>query len=202
MARLAAAASDLGEPHIALTIAKAAAEQGIILPFAYFPAPALVPDGLKVSRALALAIARRESEFDPAARSHANARGLMQLLPETGARMARELGLEFSEGRLIEDPALNVVLGAAYLARMVEEFGPSVALIASGYNAGPNRPRRWIEEYGDPRKPQTDVVDWVEMIPFAETRTYVMRVAEALVIYRARLRGESGAIRLIEELKG
>lgn len=202
LAQLAAAALDMGEPHLALTVAKLAAEQGIILPFAYFPAPALVPDGLAVSRALALAIARRESEFDPAAHSHADARGLMQLLPETGARMARELGLEFAERRLTEDPAFNVALGTAYLAKMVEEFGPSIALIASGYNAGPNRPRRWIEELGDPRAAQTDIVDWVELIPFAETRTYVMRVAEAVVIYRARLRGASGAIRLIEELKG
>lgn len=202
LAQLASAALDMDEPHIALVIAKAAAERGVILPFAYFPAPAIVPEGLDVSRALALAIARRESEFDPAARSHADARGLMQLLPETGARMARELGLDFAERRLTEDPGFNVVLGAAYLGRMVAEFGPSIALVASGYNAGPNRPRRWIEEYGDPRATQTDVVDWVEMIPFAETRTYVMRVAEALVIYRARLRGTGGEIRLVEELKG
>ena len=91
---------------------------------------------------------------------------------------------------------------AAYLAEMAEEFGPSVALIASGYNAGPGRPRRWMDEFGDPRSPEVDVVDWVETIPFAETRTYVMRVAEGVVIYRAKLKGEAGPVRIIDELKG
>lgn len=202
LAHLARMALDLDEPHIALAIAKHAAGRGIILPAAYFPVPRFVPDGLRVTRALALAVTRRESEFNPAARSHADARGLMQLLPATGALVARDLALDYAAGRLISDPGLNVTLGAAYLARMVEEFGPSVALIASGYNAGPNRPRRWLTDFGDPRSRDVDVVDWVEMIPFAETRSYVMRVAEALVIYRAILKGKAGPIRLTAELKG
>ena len=93
-------------------------------------------------------------------------------------------------------------MGAAYLKRLVEEFGPSIALIASGYNAGPGRPRNWIEQFGDPRRADVDVVDWVEMIPFAETRTYVMRVAESVVIYRAKLKGAVGPVDLTGELKG
>jgi soluble lytic murein transglycosylase len=93
-------------------------------------------------------------------------------------------------------------MGAAYLAEMAEEFGPSIALIAAGYNAGPGRPRRWITEFGDPRRADVDVVDWVETIPFAETRTYVMRVAEGVVIYRAKLKGEVGPVRISEELRG
>jgi soluble lytic murein transglycosylase len=105
-------------------------------------------------------------------------------------------------GRLTSDPAYNVTLGAAYLRKMMDEFGPSVALIASGYNAGPGRPRDWINAYGDPRLPSVDVVDWVESIPFAETRTYVMRVAEGVVIYRAKLKGEAGPVRILEELTG
>lgn len=162
----------------------------------------MVPDGLSVSRALALAISRRESEFDPAARSHADARGLMQVLPSTAKLVAKELALEFEASKLIADPAYNVTIGSAYLARMVKEFGPSIALIASGYNAGPNRPKRWIEEFGDPRQDSVDVVDWVETIPFAETRTYVMRVAEGVVIYRAKLKGQVGPVRITAELKG
>lgn len=202
-ASLAALMLTVGEPHIAVLLGKQAAERGIILPEAYFPLPAMVPEqGLGVSRALALAIARRESEFDPAARSSAGARGLMQLMPETAERMARDLGLPFAVGRLTGDPGYNAQLGTAYLAKLVDEFGPSIALVASGYNAGPGRPRRWIDEFGDPRAPDVDVIDWVETIPFEETRVYVMRVAESLVIYRARLRGSPGPITLTAELKG
>jgi soluble lytic murein transglycosylase len=192
----------VGEPHIALLIAKQAAERGQILPRAYFPVPDLVPDGLAVSRALALSIARRESEFDPAAQSSAGARGLMQLMPETGKHMADQLGLDFAIAKLTRDPAFNTKLGSAYLAGLIDEFGPSVALVASGYNAGPSRPRRWMTEFGDPRRKDVDVVDWVETIPFTETRTYVMRVAESLVIYRAKLKGQAGPVRIMEELKG
>jgi soluble lytic murein transglycosylase len=202
LSQMADMALDWGEPHLALLIAKAAAERGLILPIAYYPVPDFVPDGLKVSRALALSIARRESEFDPAARSSADARGLMQVLPGTAKLMAEKLDKEFDPGKLISDPAYNVAMGAAYLAEMAEEFGPSIALIASGYNAGPGRPRRWITEFGDPRLAEVDVVDWVETIPFDETRTYVMRVAEGVVIYRAKLKGAVGPVRITDELKG
>ncbi|NPD16572.1 lytic transglycosylase domain-containing protein [Xinfangfangia sp. D13-10-4-6] len=201
IAQLAEMALEMNQPHIALVLAKQAAERGAILPRTYYPVPDLVPEGLHVSRALALAIARRESEFEPMARSGANARGLMQVLPETAERMAKGLGLEYSLSKLY-DPGFNTQVGSAYLAKMVEEFGPSIALIASGYNAGPGRPRRWINELGDPRLPGVDVVDWVEMIPIGETRTYVMRVVEGVVIYRAKLRGSSGPVRVTAELKG
>lgn len=190
----------LDEPHIALAIAKQAAEQGWIMPRSYYPVSDMVPDSLAVSRAFALAISRRESEFDPEAQSSAGARGLMQLMPETAARVAKDLGLDHSTAMLTTDPAHNARLGAAYLARLIEEFGPSVALVASGYNAGPGRPRRWITEFGDPR--QSDPVDWVETIPFTETRTYVMRVTESLVIYRQRLKGQAGPVRITAELTG
>lgn len=202
LAQLADMALSLDEPHIAVLIGKAAAERGLILPSAYYPVPAFVPDGLKVSRALALAIARRESEFDPTARSSADARGLMQVLPGTAKQMAGKLGKPFDAGKLTSDPAYNVAMGAAYLAEMAEEFGTSIALIASGYNAGPGRPRRWIGEFGDPRRADVDIVDWVETIPFTETRTYVMRVVEGVVIYRAKLKGATGPVRITAELKG
>ena len=195
-------ALEINQPHIAVLVGKAAAERGIILTRAYYPVPAMVPDGLAVSRALALAIARRESEFDPKAQSHAGARGLMQLMPETAERMSSALGLPYSLASLTADPPYNVRVGSEYLAKMAENFGPSVALIASGYNAGPNRPKRWIAEFGDPRSADVDVVDWVETIPFGETRTYVMRVAEGVVIYRAKLRGSVGPVNIRAELTG
>ena len=202
LAQMAEMVLDWDDPHLAVLLGKAAAERGVILPRIYYPVPGIVPDGLKVSRALALSIARRESEFDPAARSTADARGLMQVLPGTAKLMAEKLGKPFEAGKLISDPAYNVTMGAAYLAEMAEEFGPSIALIAAGYNAGPGRPRRWMGEFGDPRRPDVDVVDWVETIPFAETRTYVMRVAEGVVIYRAKLKGAVGPVRITDELKG
>lgn len=192
----------VNEPHIAVLIAKQAAERGVILARAYFPVPDMVPDGLAVSRALALAIARRESEFDPGAQSRAGARGLMQVMPNTAKLLAPRLGLEFDVARLTRDPAYNAAMGSGYLRQLVDEFGPAVALIAAGYNAGPGRPRRWIGEFGDPRMAATDVVDWVETIPLAETRTYVMRVAEGLVIYRAKLKGVAGPVRISAELRG
>ncbi|MFZ1470101.1 MAG: lytic transglycosylase domain-containing protein [Paracoccaceae bacterium] len=202
LAQLADLALTMDEPHIAVLIGKAAAERGVIIPRAYYPVTDMVPEGLAVSRALALAISRRESEFDPAARSRADARGLMQLLPGTAKIVASELNLPFEPERLLTDPGYNAQLGAGYLAKMVGEFGPSIALVASGYNAGPGRPRRWIGEFGDPRMADTDIVDWVETIPFSETRTYVMRVVEGVVIYRARLRGSVGPVRISAELKG
>ncbi|EEW24111.1 Lytic transglycosylase catalytic [Rhodobacter ferrooxidans] len=202
LAQLADLALTIHEPHIALLIAKQAAERGVIIPRAYFPLTDLVPDGLAVSRALALAIARRESEFDPAARSKAGARGLMQVMPATAKLMAEKLGLPYAVGRLTSDPGYNAAMGAGYLKQLLDEFGPSVAMIAAGYNAGPGRPRRWIGEFGDPRRAEVDVVDWVETIPFAETRTYVMRVTEGLVIYRAKLKGVAGPVRISAELRG
>ncbi len=199
---LAAMSLKMGQYRSAVLIAKAAAERGVILPGAYFPVPDLVPDKLAVSRALALSIARRESEFDPEARSSAGAVGLMQLLPSTAQKVAKDQGLTYSASRLVTDPAYNATLGSAYLKEMLDEFGPSVALIASGYNAGPRRPRQWIAAFGDLRLPDVDPVDWVENIPFTETRTYVMRVAEGVVIYRAKLKGKAGPVNLTAELTG
>jgi len=192
----------LDEPHIAVLIAKQAAEDGVILPHAYFPVTDLVPDGLSVSRALALSIARRESEFDPVVVSPAGARGLMQVMPDTARMMADKIGAPYERGRLTSDPGYNARLGTAYLKHLVEEFGPSLALISAGYNAGPGRPRAWVKAFGDPRRADVDVVDWIETIPFTETRTYIMRVAESVVIYRAKLKGEAGPVRITEELKG
>lgn len=202
LAQMAAMAHDLGEPHLEVLIGKAAARRGLILDDAYFPVAELVPDNLAVSRAFALAIARRESEFHIEARSGANARGLMQLLPKTAKEMARKLKMEYQLGKLTEDPAYNVKLGSAYLAHLQKDFGTSIALLASGYNAGPSRARRWSKAHGDPRDPAVDVIDWVEMIPFEETRTYVMRVIEGVIIYRAKLRGTSRPVNVSAELRG
>jgi soluble lytic murein transglycosylase len=156
---------------------------------------------LPVDAALALAIARRESEFDPGAISPAGARGLMQVMPGTAQMVADRLGEEYRLARLTADPTFNARLGAAYLAELREEFGSATILVAAGYNAGPGRPREWVRTLGDPRAPGVDPVEWIEMVPFTETRNYIMRVMEALWIYRARLTGAPIPLTLTEELK-
>ncbi|MFD2172720.1 lytic transglycosylase domain-containing protein [Rhodobacter lacus] len=203
IAPLAKLAEDWGNPHLTLSLGKRATAAGTVLMRAYYPLPVLNPEGFEVPEELALSIARRESEFDPAVISHVGARGMMQLMPGTAKMMAAREGVAYDLARLTTDPSYNVRLGTAYLAQLEEEFGTSPVLIAAGYNAGPGRPRRWIAERGDPRRAAVDVVDWVEMIPFDETRNYVMRVAESLPVYRARLgRPDAGPVRFTAELRG
>jgi soluble lytic murein transglycosylase len=201
MGALADVALTRDEPHLALMIAKYAATQGIVLPRAYFPVVDLGVDPMPVPREWALAIARRESEFDPAVMSGAGARGLMQLMPGTAEIVSRNLGLSYSVRRLVTDPNYNAQLGTAYLADLRRRFGDNVILVAAGYNAGPGRPARWMQTYGDPRDGAVDPVDWIEHIPFRETRNYVMRVMESIPVYRARLAGEPVPLRIGEEMK-
>jgi soluble lytic murein transglycosylase len=200
--QLATLAFELEEPHIALMIAKRAADGGIVVPAAYYPVVDLGAANPIVPPELALSIARRESEFDPTVVSGVGARGLMQLMPGTAEEMAGDLGLPYSANRLTSDPAYNATLGVAYLAELIGTFGSNFVLVSAAYNAGPSRPIRWMEERGDPRSGQIDVVDWIEHIPFTETRNYVMRVMESLPVYRARLSGQTEPIRLSDELTG
>lgn len=202
IATLGDLATTLGEPHIALMIGKRAAQYGITVPRAYYPVVELGIDPLPVSGALALAIARRESEFDPGVSSGVGARGLMQLMPATAKEVAGQLDLPYSPRRLFSDPSYNARLGTAYLAGLERRFGKNPILVAAGYNAGPSRPLRWMNERGDPRDADVDVIDWIEHIPFDETRNYVMRVAESLPVYRARLSGQVEPFSFTAELKG
>lgn len=200
--RIAGLANEMNEAYVALALAKAAADKGVIWPSAYFPVVGMDRLELPVRTELALAIARRESEFNPIVVSHAGALGLMQVMPDTARMMADKTGLGYDRAKLTGDWQYNARLGAAYLDGLIEEFGPSPLLVATGYNAGPGRSRKWIAELGDPRADGVDPVDWIEHIPFRETQTYVMRVAESLPIYRARIGSQSGPVSFWEELKG
>ncbi len=200
--RLAGMALETDEAYVALALAKAAADKGAVWPAAYFPVVGFDALDLPVRTELVLSIARRESEFNPVVISSAGARGLMQVMPDTARMMAGKIGVAYDGGRLTTDWKYNARLGAAYLDGLVEEFGPSPLLVATGYNAGPGRSRKWIAELGDPRSDAVDPVDWIEHIPFRETQTYVMRVAESLPIYRARISGQAGPLRFWDELKG
>ena len=187
-ALLAQLAIELGRPDIALTIARRGVENGVTLFDAAFPVVDLGATG-SIERALALAVTRQESSFNAAAVSSSGALGLMQLLPGTARDVAGKIGVPFIQDRLTRDPAYNVQLGSQYLAEMLQKFGGSYELALAGYNAGPNRVARWLESIGDPRAGKIDMVDWIEMIPFSETRNYVQRIMEGVGVYRDRLNG-------------
>jgi soluble lytic murein transglycosylase len=187
-ALLAQLAVDLKRPDVALTIARRGAVNGVTLFDASFPVVDLGSTG-SIERALALALTRQESSFNAAAVSSSGALGLMQLLPGTARDVAGRVGVPFIQEKLTRDPAYNVQLGTKYLAEMLQKFGGSYELAAAGYNAGPNRVARWLETIGDPRAGKIDMVDWIEMIPFRETRDYVQRIMEGVTVYRDRLNG-------------
>ncbi|WP_299644222.1 lytic transglycosylase domain-containing protein [uncultured Ruegeria sp.] len=195
---------ELQQPHLAVMIAKRAATNGTVLPAAYYPVHPVADMRLPMAKEMTLAIARRESEFDPVVVSGAGARGLMQVMPATAKLVAGELGIlgGHQTGRLTTDWKYNAKLGANYLSGLAADFNGNVVMMAAGYNAGPRRPISWMERYGDPRAGEVDIVDWIETIPFSETRNYVMRVTESLPVYRARLGQAALPIPFSQELIG
>ncbi len=202
IAQLGAMFAAMDEPFLAVLIGKAAVERGIIIPAVAYPLHRMATLDLPVETELALSIARRESEFNATVGSPVGALGLMQLMPGTAEEVAGELGLPYSRAKLTADWAYNATLGTRYLANLEAMFGPSPVMIAAGYNAGPSRPRTWMAQRGDPRQGDVDVIDWIEHIPFTETRNYVMRVTETIPIYQARLSGVAGPIRFTALLNG
>jgi len=187
-ALLAQLAVELKRPDVGLTIARRATLNGVTLFDTAFPVVDLGATG-SIERALALAVTRQESAFNAAAVSSSGALGLMQLLPGTARDVAGRVGVPFIQEKLTRDPAYNVQLGSQYLAEMLQRFGGSYEIALAAYNAGPNRVARWLESVGDPRAGRIDMVDWIEMIPFRETRDYVQRIMEGVVVYRDRLNG-------------
>lgn len=176
--------------NLALSMGKAAFAKGRNVAALAFPIGA-IPAGANIGgsgKALAYSIARQESAFNPTAVSPANARGLLQLLPSTAKGVAKRHGLAYAPEKLTTDPAFNATLGAHYLGEQIDSFGGSYVLTFIAYNAGPRRVGEWIERYGDPRgKPIEEVVDWIERIPFPETRNYVQRIMENYQVYKTRL---------------
>lgn len=142
-----------------------------------------LPASLNDSWTMIHAIARQESQFDRTIASSANAQGLMQLLPGTAAEQAGKLGLPASTALLTEDPIYNVTLGGGFFRRLKDNFGGSHVLAVAAYNAGPGNVRKFLAANGDPRQPGMDMIDWIEAIPFSETKNYVQRVLENAVIY-------------------
>ena len=174
----------LGMPDAAVFVARRMGRDGIALPQAGWPAPFQPPPA--PDEAAALGIMRQESSFDVGAVSPSGARGLMQLMPFTAKDVAKKLGVPVSIPSLTVDPKQNMQLGTAYLREVLDRFGGALPLAAAAYNAGPHRVDQWLAENGDPRTDAVPMTDWLELIPFAETRNYVQRVMENVTIYRAQ----------------
>jgi soluble lytic murein transglycosylase len=156
----------------------------------------------EIEKSLVYSVARTESAFDQRDKSPANAVGLMQVTPEAGRDTAKRFGVTYDWDRMVSDPVYNTQMGAAELSALLREYNGSHILTFAGYNAGRGRVRQWIKLYGDPRNPDVDAVDWVERIPFAETRNYVQRVMENLLVYRVRFEPGSPMVSEFDQHRG
>ena len=157
--------------------------------------------GCDIDPAVVYAIARQESGFNPRVVSPANAMGLMQVTPAAGKYVAKKFGVAYDGARLLSDQTYNVQIGSAELADLIRDYRGSYIMAFAGYNAGRGRVKTWVGRYGDPRDANVDAVDWVERIPFAETRNYVQRILENMQVYRARFGGGS-QLRIEADLHG
>jgi soluble lytic murein transglycosylase len=184
----------------AMRAVRTAAQRGMHLPERGYPIMRLPFVQGAAEPAFVHSISRQESNFDPRAQSGVGARGMMQLMPATGASVARQIGETWSLERLF-DPEFNMRLGARYLGDMISTFNGSYIMAAAAYNAGPGRPARWVSECGDPRGGGADPLDFIECIPFSETRNYVMRTTETMMVYRARLNGGSTPMSLSSDIR-
>ena len=185
-------ASRNGDARGMLLLGKAALNRGLPFDFYAYPVTGIPPFrsiGPEVEQSIIYAIARQESAFNPTVVSPAQAYGLMQVTPDAGQYVCKKYGATFDLRRLKNDPVYNAALGAAELGGLIEDYRGSYIMTFAAYNAGRGSVKKWIDRYGDPRDPRVDAVDWVELIPFSETRNYVQRIVENLQVYRARFGG-------------
>jgi soluble lytic murein transglycosylase len=200
---LAEFAKATGDPQIALRLSKIAFNRDLplgdyALPIGVIPQfRSLITD--RVDLALVHALSRQESEFNAAAKSPVGAAGLMQLMPATARAVAKAYKLKFDSAQLT-NPTYNTQLGEAHLRDLIDSYRGSYFLSLAAYNAGGGRVAEWIKTFGDPRDPQVDPIDWIERIPFTETRQYVIKIMETLQLYRSRLAGPRQALQLVQDL--
>ncbi len=193
VAALASLVSKQHDAHLSLSVGKIINQRGMpadTLAFPDYGVPSFTPLQNSAASSVVYSIARQESAFDPTAESSAGAKGLMQMILSTAKRTAERAGVAFDSRRLLTDAAFNAQLAARHLGELLAEQKGSYILTFAAYNAGGKHVKEWLDAYGDPRKPGVDPIDWVERIPFTETRNYVQRVIENLGVYRVRF-GES-----------
>ena len=196
VAALASLVAKQRDAHLSLNFGKIASQRGMPIDELAFPnygVPAFEPLQNSAAPSVVYSVARQESAFEPSAVSSAGAKGLMQMILSTAKRTADRAGVAFDAKRLLTDAAFNAQLAARHLGELMAEQKGSYILTFAAYNAGGKRVKEWIDAHGDPRKPGVDPVDWVERIPFTETRNYVQRVIENLSVYRVRL-GDAGPV--------
>ncbi len=204
IAALATVVAKEQNAHLSLSIGKLANQRGMPLDQLAFPVygvPAFDPLQNSADKSVVYSVARQESAFDAKAISQAGAKGLMQMIDSTAKRTAERAGLAYDENRLLSDATFNAQLGAAHLGALLAEQRGSFILTFAAYNAGGKRVKQWIDAYGDPRSPGVDPIDWVERIPFTETRNYVQRVLENLAVYQTRFNEINAAAGHDGELK-
>jgi soluble lytic murein transglycosylase len=205
LGELAELAGRRDDARAMLQIGKTALARGLGLDHYAFPTigiPQHRPLGPEIDRSVIYSVARTESAFDQRDVSPAKAVGLMQVTPEAGRDTARRFGVAYDWGRMVSDPVYNTQMGAAELGALLLEYKGCHIMTFAGYNAGRGRVQQWVKQYGDPRNPDVDAIDWVERIPFAETRNYVQRVMENLQIYRGRFDAGAQAISKSDEPAG
>ena len=188
LATFAQIAAHHNDARAALLIGKAALGRGLPLERYAFPdfgVPSYQQIGPAVELCVVYSIVRQESAFNPRVVSSANAIGLMQVTPPAGRDTAKRFNVTFDQRRLMDDVVYNAQLGTAELGNDIASWRGSYVLAFVAYNAGPRRAKEWIEQYGDPRDPKVDPIDWIERIPISETRNYVQRVIENMQVYRA-----------------
>jgi soluble lytic murein transglycosylase len=189
-------AGERNDARVMLEIGKSALARGLALDHYAFPTIG-IPEHKQIAPAIETSViysvARTESSFDQRDKSAANAVGLMQVTPEAARDTAKRFGVTYDWDKMVSDPVYNTQMGAAELSALLSEYRGNQIMTFAGYNAGRGRVREWVQTHGDPRDPKVDPVDWVERIPLSETRNYVQRVMENVLVYRARFEG-SGAV--------
>lgn len=195
--------TNMGFREIAVRVAKSASYAGATFQdylYPVIPVPSYVGPGTAPETAFVLGLIRQETEFDPDAVSGAGARGIMQMMLASAQLAASQAGLPYRPNDLTADPSYNMQLGMTEFAGDLRSWNGSYVLAIAAYNAGPGNARKWIAAMGDPRTPGVDIIDWVELIPFNETRNYVQRVLENTQVYRGRLAGRDAPLRTVNDL--
>jgi len=197
---LASSVAEHNNVHHNVWLSKSATQKSVFIKNQAYPTPYKV-SGLATEGPLTYSIIRQESVFDQRAVSSANALGLMQLIEPTACMTAKKVGVKCAVAKLTSDPVYNMLLGSHYLNDIVQRYKGSYILAAAAYNAGPHRVDKWLGVFGDPRQMRDmhKIIDWVELIPYYETRNYVQRIIEGLQIYRS-IMNKNDRLRIKEDL--
>lgn len=203
LALLAHLVTQLGDTQMGVRIGKTGLFYGWKLAHWAYPVHAMPdyePLREPIEEAILYGIARQESEFNTLIQSGAGAQGILQVMQITAKDVCRTYKIKCRLKELKSDPSYNAQLASAYISDRHDQFSGNYTMTFAGYNAGPGRVRYWLRNIGDPRT-DYDTIDWVEMVHIKETREYMKKVLANVQVYRARLAGEKGALRIRDDLQ-